>query len=131
MAVVIESTLKTEKLVKPTNPDASNFYLPVRSLKFSGKLGISNEIEMDGRILKVTGKEDYLNTEDLANLEGTAVRLYLMPAGCGPNDGVFFSRNAYKLLDSYSVMPDKYEIRLEIFSIGEKTVEEDLEIKQQ
>lgn len=130
MAAVIESTLKTEKLVKPTNPDASNYYLPVKSLKFSGKLGINNEVEMEGRILKVTGKEDYLNTDDLANLEGTAVKLYLNPAGCGPNDGIFFSRYAYKLLDAHSIIPDKYSIRLEIFSAGDKNINEDLEIIQ-
>ena len=55
MAVVIESTLKSERLVKPINPDASNFYLPVRSLKFSTKLQLANEIEMEGQILKVVG----------------------------------------------------------------------------
>ena len=130
MAVVIESTLKTERLVKPINPDASNFYLPVRSLKFSAKLQLANEIEMEGQILKVVGREEYLNTGDLADLEGAAVRLYLNPAGCGPNDGIFFSRNAYRMLDAHSIMPDKYTIRLEILSIGENTVKEDMEIKQ-
>ena len=58
------------------------------------------------------------------------VRLYLNPAGCGPNDGIFFSRNAYRMLDAHSIMPDKYTIRLEILSIGENTVKEDMEIKQ-
>jgi len=130
MAVIIESTLKYEKLVKPSNPDASNLYLPVRSLKFSGKLGIANEIDMQGHILKVTGKEDYLNTDDLADLEGTQVRLYLNPAGCGPNDGIFFSKNAYRILDAHSIMPEKYVIKLEIFSIGENTVKENMEITQ-
>ncbi len=130
MAVIIESTLKTEKLVKPINPDSSNFYLPVRSLKFSSKFGITNEISLDGRILKIIGKEDYLNTDDLAELEGTPVRLYINPAGCGPNDGIFFSRNAYRTMDAYSIMPEKYIIRLEISSIGENTIKDDIEIKQ-
>ncbi len=87
MAVVIESTLKSERLVKPLNPDASSFYLPVRSMKFSAKLQLANEIEMEGQILKVVGREEYLNTDDLADLQGATVRLYLNPAGCGPNDG--------------------------------------------
>ena len=38
---------------------------------------------MEGQILKVVGREEYLNTGDLADLEGAAVRLYLNPAGCG------------------------------------------------
>ena len=130
MAAIIESTLKTEKLVKPINPDASNLYIPARSLKFSSKLGIENEIDMEGRILKVTGKEKYLNTDDLADLEGTPVRLYLNPGGCGPNDGIFFSRNAYKTLDAHSLIPEKYIIRLERFSIGEKEIKDDIEIIQ-
>jgi hypothetical protein len=130
MAVVIESKLKQEKFVKPVNPDASNLYLPVRSLKFSGKLGLNYETEMEGRILNVKGTEEYLNTDDLKDLNGASVRLYLNPAGCGPNDGIFFSRNAYRILDAHSIMPDKYIIRLEIFSIGANTINKNMEIKQ-
>jgi hypothetical protein len=130
MVAIIESLLKNEKLVKPVNPDASNYYIPVKSLQFSGKLGLEHEIEMEGRILKVEGTEDYLNSDDLMDLEGMNVRLYLNPAGCGPNDGVFFSRLAYKALDAHSLIPGRYRIRLEIFSIGENPLKENIEITQ-
>jgi hypothetical protein len=130
MAAIIDSLLKNEKLVKPVNPDASNYYLPVKSLKFSGKLGLEHEIEMEGRILKVVGTEDYLNSDDLKDLEGMTVRLYLNPAGCGPNDGIFFSRLAYRVIDAHSLIPERYRIRLEIFSIGGNPVKENIEITQ-
>lgn len=130
MVAIVDSLLKSEKFVKPVNPDASNYYIPVKSLLFSGKLGLKNEMEMEGRILKVQGTEDYLNSDDLKGLEGMAVRLYLNPAGCGPNDGIFFSRIAYRALDAHSLIPDRYRIRLEIFSIGENSLKENIEITQ-
>ena len=130
MVAIVDSLLKNEKLVKPVNPDASNYYLPVKSLQFSGKLGLEHEIEMEGRILKIVGTEDYLNTDDLKDLDGMTVRLYLNPAGCGPNDGIFFSRLAYRALDAHSLIPEKYRIRLEIFSIGENPLGENIEITQ-
>ena len=130
MVAIIDSLLKKEKLVKPVNPDASNYYLPARSLQFSGKLGMQNEIEMEGRILKVEGVVDYLNSDDLKDLEGLKVGLYLNPAGCGPNDGIFFSRRAYKELDDHSIIPEKYRIRLEISSIGKNLISENIEITQ-
>ena len=130
MVAIVDSLLKNEKLVKPVNPDASNYYLPVKSLQFSGKLGLEHEIEMEGRIMKVEGTEDYLNSEDLKDLDGMNVKLYLNPAGCGPNDGIFFSRAAYKALDAHSLIPEKYRIKLEILSIGENSIKENIEITQ-
>ena len=104
-----------------------SFAIPNFEENFSDLAGI---YQLEGRILKVTGKEKYLNTDDLADLEGTPVRLYLNPGGCGPNDGIFFSRNAYKTLDAHSLIPEKYTIRLEIFSIGENEIKDDIEIIQ-
>ncbi|MEM0139419.1 MAG: hypothetical protein QXZ44_02240 [Ferroplasma sp.] len=112
MAVIIDSILKKEKLLLPVNHDASGYYLPVKASKFSGKLGIQQETVLYGSILKIVGMADYLNTDDLKDFENMNIKMYINPAGCGPNDGLFFSIETYRLMDNHSIIPDKYRVKI-------------------
>ncbi|KJE49290.1 MULTISPECIES: hypothetical protein [Acidiplasma] len=123
--IEVDSIIKSEKFLRPAYDDASRFYIPIRSLYLSSKLGIKNDSEMDVEIISVYAIKDYLNTEDLKELSNIKMRMYLKPSGCGPNDGLFFTNDAAKLFEKHSIMEDKYRIKLVINKINGVNINED------
>ncbi len=128
MAVTVDSILRSEKLLKPVNPEVSNCYIPVKSIKFSGRLGLDHEMKMNATILKIEGIHDYLNTDDLKDFENMKISVYLSPAGCGPNDGIFFFIHDYNIMDNHSIMPEKYRIKILIDSTENGKIEDNFDL---
>ena len=118
MPMVIESEIKYEKFLKPFNKKASGLHARIRSRLFSGKYNITSEIEINAKILEIKGLMEYLNTEDLKDFSGMETKMYVLPAGCGPDDGIFFSKDMAGKMDRHSIAPGKYNVKIGIYEIN-------------
>ncbi len=130
MPIIIESTVKSEKFLRPLNGNSSNMHLSVNSRYLADRYNIKNEGEINAKILSVYGIKDYLNTDDLKDFENMDIKMYILPAGCGPNDGLFFDNAMIKVFDKHSIIPDKYIFKIAIDKIGNNKIIDDIDIKE-
>ncbi len=129
MSMLMESPIKYEKFLKPLNGNSSNIHLSVNSRYIANKYNITREETISAKILSVYGIKDYLNTDDLKDFNGINIHMYLLPAGCGPNDGLFFDKAMIKLFDKHSIIDGKYIFKIEINKIGNNEIVEDINIQ--
>ena len=130
MSMIIESSIKYEKFLRPLNENSSNMHLSVNSKYIADKYNITREETINAKILSVYGIRDYLNTDDLKYFNNMNIHMYLLPAGCGPNDGLFFDKTMIKLFDKHSIIACKYIFKIEIDKIGSNEIVEDIGIQE-
>lgn len=130
MSMLIESIIKSEKFLKPMNANSSNMHLLVNSKYLCDKYNIKNEEIIDAKILSVHGIKDYLDTPDLNDFNNIDIKMYILPAGCGPNDGLFFDNSIIKLFDKHSIIKDKYIFKIEIDKINNNEIEGNIKINE-